>query len=226
MEVFTASVAVGQRYEIEAQRILKEYPETFLITERSPGVETKYSVPLLNGLATKCKFGTLLPDSVDKPIIFFDADLVPMIPNPLQHFRVKDETEIAMVPYPGKWHTPDDAFTKALQRYGNLNSGFIYFKNLKIAKDFCTLWHKKYLERIDDYLSGKIKTDRTGEFDEPSLVFVLANSDYIFEPLDPKWNVWGNDMTLENGCSHEVKNPYFRQMHIGWSPYEENPTIS
>lgn len=224
------SVAVGAQYELEVQRLVKAYPQTIVITERTPGVETSFAMPLLNGLATKCKFGLLIPEDLKGPIIFCDADLYPVIEDPLQYFFVKDDTDIAYVPYPGKWHFPsyfkdlEDAIKKI---NGKINSGFMYFKNIKICREICYQWHKKYLERVELFKNQKLLTHREGEFDEPSLVLVLADSSYNIEHLNPKWNVWGNGYTASFNESYSVNNVYFRQWHMGgYSPYQSYPTIS
>jgi len=221
------SVAVGKQYELEVQRLVKAYPQTIIITERASGVETSFDIPVLNGLATKCKFGLLIPDNLKGPILFCDADLYPVIDDPLQHFEVKEETDIAYVVYPGTWHFPPNLkdFEKAIKKTGKINSGFIYFKNIDICKDICFKWHKKYLERMNEYLTGKVIGDRKGEFDEPSLVFVLEKENYNLEFLDPKWNVWGNNITINYTLSHKVSNCYFRQSHVDYDPYIANPGI-
>ena len=213
------SVAVGKQYELEVQRLLKHYPQTIVITERTPGVETSFANPLLNGLATKCMFGTLLPQDLKGPIIFCDADLYPVVKDPLQHFKVKEETDIAYVIYPGTWHFPPSLkdFEKAIKKTGKINSGFMYFKNIDVCRDICSKWHKKYLERMNEYLTGKVIGDRKGEFDEPSLILVLEKESYILEFLDQKWNVW-------NGSNIPDKI-YFRQSHINFDPYAINPGI-
>jgi hypothetical protein len=79
---------------------------------------------------------------------------------------------------------------------------------------------------MNDYLSGKVEGDRKGEFDEPALCLVLAQENYNIEFLDPKWNVWGNDITIQNNISYDIKDCYFKQSHIDWCPYEANPKIS
>lgn len=213
------SVAVGKQYELEVQRLLKHYPQTIVITEKTPGVETSFANPLLNGLATKCMFGTLLSPLLKGPIIFCDADLYPVIDDPLQYFKVKKETDIAYVVYPGTWHFPPHLkdFEIAIKKTGKINSGFMYFKNIDICRDVCFKWHKKYLERMNDYLTGKVIGDRKGEFDEPSLCLVLEKENYNLEFLDPKWNVW-------NGSNIPDKI-YFRQSHINFDPYAINPGI-
>jgi hypothetical protein len=221
------SVAVGAQYELEVQRLTKAYPQTIVITERTPGVETFFELPLLNGLATKCKFGLLIPKDLQGPILFCDADLYPVIKNPLQYFKVKEETDIAYVVYPGIWHFPPRLkdFERAIRKTGKINSGFMYFRNIDICQDVCFKWHKKYIERMNEYLSGKVEGDRKGEFDEPSLVFVLEKENYNLEFLDPKWNVWGNIITVQNSLSHNISDCYFRQDHLGWDPYIANPGI-
>jgi hypothetical protein len=224
------SVAVGKQYELEVQRLIKAYPQTIVITERTPGVETSFDLPLLNGLATKCKFGLLIPEDLEGPILFCDADLYPVIEDPLQYFKVKDDTDIAYVPYPGRWFFPptfkdlEDAINKIK---GKLNSGFIYFKDIEVCQDICFRWHKEYLKRMKLFEDFKLLTHREGEFDEPSLVMVLANSSYNIEHLDPKWNVWGNEHTISINESHNIKDTYFRQWHMNdYSPYQSFPTIS
>jgi hypothetical protein len=213
------SVAVGQQYELEVQRLLKAYPQTIVITERSEGIERSFDLPILNGLATKCKFGLLIPEDLKGPIIFCDADLYPVIEDPLQYFSVKPETDIAYVVYPGKWHFPPRLkdFERAIRKTGKINSGFMYFKNIDICRDVCYKWHKEYLKRMNLHLQGIEKADLTGEYDEPSLVFVLNEENYNLEFLDPRWNVW----PTSNIKSSEA---YFIQSHLnGWNMYKHTP---
>lgn len=210
------SVAVGKQYELEVQRLLKHYPQTIVITERTPGVETSFTNPLLNGLATKCMFGTLLPQDLKGPIIFCDADLYPVVEDPLQHFKVKEETDIAYVTYPGTWHFPPRLkdFEIAIKKTGKINSGFMYFKNIDVCREICSKWHKEYLKRMNLHISGIEKADLTGEYDEPSLVFVLNKENYNTEFLDSKWNVWNT-----SDCPKE--KAYFVQTHLNnWSMYD------
>lgn len=213
------SVAVGKQYELEVQRLVKAYPQTIVITEKTPGIETSFTNPLLNGLATKCMFGTLLPQDLKGPIIFCDADLYPVVNDPLQYFEVKEETDIAYVVYPGTWHFPPHLkdFEIAIRKTGKINSGFMYFKNIDVCKEICSKWHKEYLKRMNDYLTGKVIGDRKGEFDEPSLILILEKENYNLEFLDQKWNVW-------NG-SNIPKEIYFKQSHINFDPYISNPGI-
>jgi hypothetical protein len=221
-------VALGKQYEQEAQRLLSEYPETILITEETEGVEKSFEIPILNGLATKCKFGLLIPKDLKGPILLCDADLVPKVPNPLQYFSVKEETDIAYVVYPGVWHFPKHLkdFETAIRKVGKINSGFMYFKNIDIARSVCEKWHKKYLERMLEYKTNPVTVDRTGEYDEPSLCLILAEENYNLEFLDPKWNVWGNEITIKHNISYPIEECYFRQQHLeNWDPYQAHPTI-
>ena len=208
------SVAVGKQYELEVQRLVKHYLQTIVITERTPGVETSFDIPVLNGLATKCKFGTLIPQDIKGPVIFCDADLYPVIENPLQYFKVKEETDIAYVTYPGKWFFPKrlEKYQEAIRKTGKINSGFVYFKNIEVCRDVCAKWYKEYLKRMDMYKDSGI-----GEYDEPSLVFVLYNENYNLEFLDQRWNVWDT-----SNCPKE--EAYFVQSHLNnWSPYAVTP---
>lgn len=218
------SVAVGKQYELEVQRLVNHYPQTIVITERTFGAETAFTSSILNGLATKCKFGTLLPKDLKGPIIFCDADLYPVVDNPLQYFKVKEETDIAYVVYTGSWHFPPrlKEYAKAIEKTGKLNSGFMYFKNIDVCQDVCLKWYNVYMERMDHHkINPNVKlsyeVNSQGEYDEPSLVFVLNKEKYNIEFLDPKWNVWDN---------FDGTNAYFIQKHIGdWTMYKEIPTF-
>jgi hypothetical protein len=218
------SVAIGVQYELEVQRLVKAYPQTIVITERTPGVETSFSLNILNGLATKCKFGLLVPEDLKGPILFCDADLYPVIEDPLKFFSVRLETDIAYVVYPGTWHFPPrlSAFQEAIKKTGKINSGFMYFRNIEVCRDVCSKWHKEYLKRMNHLRSApevNLAVDyptSAGEYDEPSLVFVLNNENYNLEFLDPKWNVWDGA-----GYSGEI---YFQQQHLNnWSMYDTIP---
>lgn len=218
------SVAVGAQYELEVQRLTKAYPQAIVITERTPGVESSFSLNILNGLATKCKFGLLVPEDLEGPVLFCDADLYPVVEDPLQHFKVKPETDIAYVIYSGTWHFPPRlaVFQQAIKKTGKINSGFMYFRNIDICRDVCYKWHKEYLKRMAHHRTCSqidLSVDQpnsAGEYDEPSLVFVLNNENYNLEFLNPKWNVWDG-----SGYSGEI---YFQQQHLNdWSMYKTIP---
>jgi hypothetical protein len=214
-------VAVGKQYELEAQRLLKEYPQTILITEETEGIEKSFEMPLINGLATKCMFGVLLPNDLDGPIIFCDADLQPNTSNPLQYFHVQEDTEIGYVVYQGKWNFPKrlENYQKAIEKVGKINSGFLYFKNINICKEICKLWHEEYTTRMRRYFNNPEDPLLTGEYDEPSLIAVMNKNNFKFEFLDPRWNVW-------NTSGVPKENAYFIQDHIGdYTMYQSTPTF-
>ena len=151
MDMNIVSVAVGKQYELEVQRLVKAYPQTTVITERTPGVENTFSLSLLNGLSTKCKLGLLIPSNLKGPILFCDADLYPVVEDPLQYFQVQKETDIAYVVYSGTWHFPPrlSTFQEAIKKTGKINSGFMYFRNIEICRDVCFKWHQEYLSRMN-----------------------------------------------------------------------------
>lgn len=221
------SVAIGEQYEKEVARLVEAYPTTIVITSETAGVEKAFKMPVLNGLATKCKFGLLIPDNLKGPIIFCDADLYPVVEDPMQYFEVKPETDIAYVTYSGMWHFPERLkdFERCIQKVGKINSGFIYFKNIDICRDVCSKWHKEYLKRMDSHLLSSrldLAVDNpsdAGEYDEPSLVFVVNETNYNLEFLDPRWNVWDDYSDLK-------KNAYFIQSHLdGKTIYEKLPNF-
>ncbi len=212
-------VAIGKQYELEAKRLLKEYPETILITEETEGIEKSFEMPLLNGLATKCLFGTLLPKDLKGPILFCDADLFPNTSDPLQYFKVKEETEIACVIYSGNWNFPKrlEAYQNAIRKVGKINSGFLYFKNIEVCQDVCKKWHEEFVKRNQEHLENP--DGSTGIYDEPALIAVLASENYIIEHLDPRWNVWDTSDTPK-------ENAYFIQGHIGdYNMYKLTPSF-
>lgn len=221
------SVAIGEQYEKEVARLVEAYPTTIVITSETAGVETAFTATALNGLATKCKFGLLIPQNLKGPIIFCDADLYPVVEDPIKHFEVKPETDIAYVIYSGTWHFPERLkdFERCIQKTGKINSGFICFKNIDICRDVCSKWHKEYLKRMDGHLLSSrldLAVDNpsdAGEYDEPSLVFVLDKTNYNLEFLDPRWNVWDD-------CGDLKKDAYFIQSHLdGKTMYNEIPNF-
>ena len=211
-------VAVGKQYELEAQRLLVQYPHTILITEETEGIEKSYSVPVLNGLMTKSNFAHFLPEDLQGPIFLCDADLFPEIEDPLSKFQVQPNTDLAFVSYSGTWHFPEKKLNDVIKDIPRINSGFMYFKNIQVAKEISRGWYIQYKERIDEYLSGKIKKDRTGEYDEPSLMIWLYDHGKHFklEVLDKKWNNWEN---------LDIKT-YFRHGHLNnYCSYQAAPTL-
>lgn len=229
------SVAIGEQYEKEVSRLLKAYPKTIVITSETIGIETVFKMPILNGLATKCKFGLLIPQDLEGPIIFCDADLYPVVEDPMQYFEVKPETDIAYVTYGGDWHFPERLknFEQLIKKTNKINSGFLYFKNMDICRDVCSEWHKEYLKRMSHYFdtenapsdfvdlfcSSNSAIADVGEYDEPSLVFALNKMNYNLEFIDQKWNVWNNS-------GYPEKDAYFVQSHLdGNTMYNEIPNF-
>jgi hypothetical protein len=202
-------IALGKQYELEAQRLLKEYPEAILVTNETPNIETSYSIPVLNGLMTKSNFASFLPSNTSGPIFLCDADLFPNVPNPLQYFKVSEDTDVAFVPYSGTWHFPEQKMNDVIKVIPKINSGFMYFRNLEIAQEVSSGWNKQYKERIGEYLSGKIKKDRVGEYDEPSLmIWLYDHGRHIkLEGLEKKWNNW-EKLNIETYFHHGHLNNY------------------
>jgi hypothetical protein len=195
------SVAIGEQYELEAQRLQKS------INPLKVEVFTKSNIkyieisgdPLINGLWHKCNFANYI-DEVETPVVFMDADMFTLNKNPFEDFKVKEDTDFAYVPYKGKWHLPDNIRQKAFEYHGHkINSGFMYFRNLQIAKSICNQWQHQYLERekLYDVEKGTSKY----EYDEWALMIALQNMPEIkIELLDSKWNDW------ELGTEQEILN--------------------
>ena len=91
-----------------------------------------------------------------------------------EDFNVKEDTDFAYVPYIGKWYLPDTIRQKAFDYHGHkINSGFMYFKNLEIAKAICDQWQYEYLER--EKLYDEEKGTSKYEYDEWALMIALSN---------------------------------------------------
>jgi hypothetical protein len=192
------SVAIGEKYEKEAvrlQRTVKLPIEVF--TKTSDKYVEVNSDPLINGLWHKCNFANYI-DQADGPVIFMDADMFTLTENPFETFNVKEDTDFAYVPYEGKWYLPDVIRQDAINFHGHkINSGFMYFRNLEIAKDICNKWQYEYLER--EKLYDVDKGTSKYEYDEWALMIALMKLDYKIENLNKKWNAW------ELGTEEEIK---------------------
>jgi len=183
------SVAIGKKYEIEAKRLQDSMKplDVTVLTERD--VERKSEDNLINGLYHKSNFANYI-DGVEGPIVFQDADMFTLSDNPFKDFKVKEDTELAYVPYEGTWHLPDEIRQSAFNYHGHkINSGFMYFKDLEVAQKICNQWRYEYLERekLYDVFKGTSKY----EYDEWALMIALQKLDSIkVELLDSKWNDW------------------------------------
>jgi hypothetical protein len=183
------SVAIGNQYELESERLKRTVSNN---TEVFTKANIKYieisSDPLINGLWHKCNFANYI-DKTKEPIVFMDADMFTLTKNPFEIFSVKESTEFAYVPYIGKWYLPDTIRQDAFDFHGHkINSGFMYFKNLEIAKDICNQWQYEYLER--EKLYDVYKGTSKHEYDEWALMIALMKKNYNIELLDSKWNNW------------------------------------
>lgn len=196
------SVAIGEQYEKEAVRLQRtvNLPIEFFTKKSDKYIEVNPD-PLINGLWHKCNFANYI-DEAEGAVVFMDADMFTLTENPFDTFKVKKSTDFAYVPYQGKWHLPDAVRQSAFDFHGHkINSGFMYFKNLEIAKVICTKWAEELLKRPLDLIKN--------EYDEWALMIALTKLNYKIELLNSKWNVW------ELGTEEEIKasNSIFFQSH-------------
>lgn len=177
------SVAIGTKYEREAERLKRSVPlPVEVFTASNDKYKRASEDPLIDGLWHKCNFANYI-DEADGPVIFMDADMFTLTENPFETFSVKEDTDFAYVPYKGKWHFPDTIRQEAFNHHGHkINSGFMYFKNLKIAQVICTKWAEEFLRRPLHWIKN--------EYDEYALMIALMNMSYKIELLDDKWNDW------------------------------------
>ena len=196
------SVAIGEQYEKEAVRLQRTVNLPIEVFTKSSEKYVEVNAdPLINGLWHKCNFANYI-DEVEGPVVFMDADMFTLTENPFNKFKVKKSTDFAYVPYEGKWHLPDAIRQNAFDFHGHkINSGFMYFKNLEIAKVVSTKWTEEFLKRPLDFIKN--------EYDEWALMIALMKLDYKIELLNKKWNVW------ELGTEEEIKasNSVFFQSH-------------
>ena len=202
------SVAIGEQYEKEAVRLQRtvNLPIEVFTKKNDKYIEVN-SDPLINGLWHKCNFANYI-DEAKVAVVFMDADMFTLTENPFDTFKVKKSTDFAYVPYQGKWHLPDAIRQSAFDFHGHkINSGFMYFKNLEIAKKICNQWQYEYLER--EKLYDVHKGTSKHEYDEWALMIALTKLNYKIELLNSKWNVW------ELGTEEEIKasNSIFFQSH-------------
>jgi hypothetical protein len=177
------SVAIGEQYEKEAVRLQRtvNLPIEVFTKENSKYTEIN-SDPLINGLWYKTNFANYI-DDVEGPVVFMDADMFTLTENPFSTFNVKEDTDFAYVPYKGKWHFPDTIRQDAFNHHGHkINSGFMYFRTLEIAKNICTRWAEEFLKRPLQWIKN--------EYDEYALMIALLEMEYKIELLDGKWNDW------------------------------------
>lgn len=177
------SVAIGSQYEKEAVRLQRtvNFPIEVFTKANNKYAEVNTD-PLINGLYHKANFANYI-DNAEGPVIFMDADMFTLKQNPFQDFYVNQDVDFAYVPYEGKWFFPDSIRQDAFNHHGHkINSGFMYFKNLKIAKNICTKWSEELLNRPLDWIKN--------EYDEYALMIALKEMNYKIELLDKKWNNW------------------------------------
>lgn len=202
------SVAIGEKYEREAQRLnrsLGGIVEVF--TKDSPLYLQKSADPLIDGLWHKTNFANYIEETAE-PIIFIDADAFTLKQNPFADFSVDENTDFAYVPYSGNWHLPDTIRQNAYNFHGHkINSGFMYFKNLELAKAICNQWQFEYLEREKLY-NVQAGTSKY-EYDEWALMIALSKLNYTTQILDKKWNDW----TLSTKEEMLASNSIFFQSH-------------
>lgn len=191
MKIF--SVAIGEQYENEAIRLQRTVNLPIEVFTKSSEKYVEVNTdPLINGLWHKCNFANYIDES-DSAVIFMDADMFTLTENPFETFSVAEDTDFAYVPYKGKWWLPDNIRQEAFDFHKHkINSGFMYFKNLEVAKDICTKWAQEFLNRPLPLIKY--------EYDEWALMIGLMKMDYKIELLDSKWNNW------ELNTEKEIKN--------------------
>ena len=187
------SVAIGEKYEKEAVRLQRTVKLPIEVFTKSSNKYVEINPdPLINGLWHKCNFANYI-EQAEGAVVFMDADMFTLTENPFKTFKVKKSTDFAYVPYEGKWYFPDAIRQEAFNHHGHkINSGFMYFKNLEIAKNICTKCAEEFLKRPLHWIKN--------EYDEYALMIALMNMDYKVELLDGKWNDW------ELGTEEEIKS--------------------
>jgi hypothetical protein len=207
MKLFT--VAIGTQYEREAQRLQRSLnQEIEIFTTANSQYTQMNSDPLINGLWHKCNFANYI-NNVTGSVVFMDADMFTLSADPFATLNVNTDTEIAYVPYPGKWYLPDAARQTAADFHGHkINSGFLYFKNLSIAKMVSDQWQHEYLEREKLYNDVTLGTSKY-EYDEWALMIALMKLNLKVEILDKKWNDW----MLESEQEIKDSDSIFFQSH-------------
>lgn len=187
------SVAIGEQYEKESNRLKKSMIPLNVDVFTNKDVERQSDDNLLNGLYHKSNFANYIERDIQGSVIFMDADMFTLTENPFESFKVENNTDLAYVPYSGKWHLPDKIRQESFDYHGHkINSGFLYFKNLEVAIRICSQWRYEYLER------GKLYDVEKGiskhEYDEWALMIALQKiPDLKVELLDKKWNHWQLD---------------------------------
>lgn len=196
------SVAIGEKYEKEAVRLQRTVNLPIEVFTKSSDKYVEVNTdPLINGLWHKCNFANYI-DEAEGAVVFMDADMFTLTENPFSTFNVEEDTDFAYVPYQGKWHFPDTIRQEAFNHHGHkINSGFMYFRNLEIAKNICTKWAEEFLKRPLHWIKN--------EYDEYALMIALMNMNYKIKLLDSKWNEW------ELKTEEEIKssNSIFFQSH-------------
>ena len=182
------SVAVGTQYEIEVERLKAHIGQDVEVFTKDDILYSKINDDsLIDGLYHKTNFANYLQD-IETTLIFCDADMFNFKTNPLETFQVKETTDVAFVKYPGQYFFPDTIRQTTFEFFGyKVNSGFMYFKNLQVAKAICTEWSKQYLERVKLYDANTPSVTKF-EYDEYALMIALKNLNYNIEVLDKKWN--------------------------------------
>jgi len=194
------TVAIGEQYHKEVERLKQSVGQDVQVFNENHEL---YAIvnedSLINALYHKANFANDVQADENEPVLFMDADMFSLKENPLSSFSVNENTDFAFVPYQGKWHFPDAIRQQAFDFFGyKINSGFMYFRTLAIAKEICTKWANAYLERAKLY--GVAKNINKNEYDEYALMIALVNHTYQVELLDKKWNDW------ELNTEEEIRN--------------------
>lgn len=199
------SVSIGEQYELESKRLQESMQPLEVRVFTNADLPVTNDDPLINGLYHKSNFANYI-DEADGAMVFMDADMFTFHDNPFADFFVDTTTDIAYVPYNGKWWLPDKIRQEAFNYHGHkINSGFLYFRNLEIAKRVCTAWADELTKRPQHWIKN--------EYDEWALMIALMKMpDLKIELLDKKWNVWElstKEEMLESGSvffqSHDLE---------------------
>ena len=206
------SVAIGEQYEKEALRLQRSVPlDVEVLTKKSDQYKELHQDPLINGLAHKVNFANYIKKSRG-PVIFMDADMFTLKEDPFKDFKVNKDTDVAYVIYAGNKMTfpiPEDPRQKVFDFFGyKVNSGFMYFKNRKVAQKVCTAWLEEYKERIKLYESDAPGASKY-EYDEWALAIALMKMNLNIEILDNKWN----DFRTNDEYTMQTSESVFFQSH-------------